>query len=236
MLVTPECAEAFRAYEKAVMDIGAEASRACPNISRVLDKIDMTSVSMGAGMTYIGTLMREKYYRDNSILPDAQIRLNGFGILDLPQEVLAYKARPLAGVWATAPYLHNGSVPTLYQMLSPVSRRSRTFPIGHRTFDPVNVGLTTEPLTAGGFWFDTTITGNSNSGHEFRAGYVEPCRLVHGRAQVAYQNGVIGPELSEEERFDLIEYLKIHVDGPDDPAHPELPAHCSAGAAPKGAQ
>ncbi len=59
-----------------------------------------------------------------------------------------YRAQPLVGVWATAPYLHNGSVPTLDDLLRPASERPVTF-------------------ERGTFTVDTTRTGNSNQGHEF---------------------------------------------------------------------
>ncbi len=48
-----------------------------------------------------------------------------------------YKGRPLNGIWATAPYLHNGSVPNLDALLQPAAKRPASFSIGVRTFDPV---------------------------------------------------------------------------------------------------
>src|SRR5690625_3270750 len=63
--------------------------------------------------------------------------------------LLSYKARPLNGIWATAPYLHNGSVPTLYDLLLPAKRpddpedgeyRPDEFMVGSREFDPIKVG------------------------------------------------------------------------------------------------
>ena len=74
-------------------------------------------------------------------------------------------------------------------------------------FDPVAVGIDNK-AEADGFWFDTRLTGNSNVGHEFRAGYAGPAQ--------APQYGVIGPALSVEERWALVEYLKVH----EDPATP----------------
>ena len=53
-----------------------------------------------------------------------------------------YKAAPRDGVWATPPFLHNGSVPNLYEMLIPAKERTKKFYIG-REFDPVKVGLDT---------------------------------------------------------------------------------------------
>lgn len=84
-----------------------------------------------------------------------------------------YVARPLAGAWASAPYLHNGSVPTLADLLEPANRRPIVFPVGHREYDPVRGGYVSrfedvpaEQLGAA-FVFDTRIAGNRNTGHEF---------------------------------------------------------------------
>lgn len=84
-----------------------------------------------------------------------------------------YVAHPLAGAWATAPYLHNGSVPTLADLLEPAHRRPIVFPVGHREYDPVRVGYMSRfedvPTEQQGdfFVFDTRIAGNRNTGHEF---------------------------------------------------------------------
>jgi hypothetical protein len=134
--------------------------------------------------------------------------LEGYGALDLPQVKKVYKARPLGGVWATAPYLHNGSVPNLYEMLLPADRRTKRFFISRMNFDPVLVGLVKEKMADQGFWFDTSIPGNLNIGHEFRAGYGG-----YGPGAVP-SPGVIGPELNDKEREALVEYLKIHADQP----------------------
>jgi len=63
--------------------------------------------------------------------------------------ILAYRARPLNGTWATAPYLHNGSVPNLYDLLLPAAQRRKIFFVGNWEFDPVHVGSNPEaPLPA----------------------------------------------------------------------------------------
>jgi hypothetical protein len=122
-----------------------------------------------------------------------------------------YRARPLNGVWATAPYLHNGSVPSLYWMLRPAAERPKQFCQGARDFDPEQVGFR---VAAGGdsscktgeTLFATTgsdgkaINGNSVMGHSLEA--------APGQDMKTYKNGVIGRTLKEEERLDLIEYLK----------------------------
>ena len=85
-----------------------------------------------------------------------------------------YRAKPLDGMWATAPFLHNGSVPTIADLLKPASERPRRFWLGHRRYDMQNVGLTVIPEGQGprpdlqaDFLFDTALPGNSNGGHEF---------------------------------------------------------------------
>lgn len=131
-------------------------------------------------------------------------RLNGFrpnGVRDdvlfkNGKRMLAYKARPLNGVWATPPFLHNGSVPTLYDLLSPLAERPRTFWLGNREFDPVKVGYRTGEFK-GGFLFDTTLRGNWNRGHLFES-------LPDGKRNP----GTIGRGLTPRERNALIEYLK----------------------------
>jgi len=98
--------------------------------------------------------------------------------------LLAYRARPLNGIWATAPYLHNGSVPSLYELLLAPHARSRMFYMGNWEFDPVHVGVRSSSPFTGASLFDTRLPGNSNAGHTY------------------------GTDLSEEDRLALIEYLK----------------------------
>ena len=115
-------------------------------------------------------------------------------ILEAGEEVsdralLAYKARPLNGIWAGAPYLHNGSVPNLYELLLPAATRSETFYIGSWEYDPVKVGYVDRP-EPGAFLLDTSLPGNSNAGHEYGTG----------------GDGLAS--LSEAEVWALLEYLK----------------------------
>lgn len=96
---------------------------------------------------------------------------------------LKYKAAPLAGIWATAPYLHNGSVPNLYELLLPSNERTSKFYVGSREFDAKKVGFKTEQAP-GTTLFDTSLQGNSNAGHD-----------TYGT-------------FNEEQRWQLVEYLK----------------------------
>lgn len=115
-----------------------------------------------------------------------------------------YKARPLNGVWATAPFLHNGSVPTLDDLLRPADQRPAFVRLGNPEFDPIKVGLAQPSLSGdsypsyqdGFFVLDTSLPGNRNSGHAF------------GASATGDRTGVIGPALSDDQRRALIEYLK----------------------------
>lgn len=79
------------------------------------------------------------------------------------------KASPLAGVWATGPYLHNGSVPTVYELLSPVEERREVFWTGGQALDLINLGYSSDDAP-GRFRFDTRLLGNGNQGHEYPRG------------------------------------------------------------------
>ena len=131
--------------------------------------------------------------------------------LDASPEKPLYRARPLNGVWSTAPYLHNGSVPSLYWMLRPAAERPRQFCMGARDFDPDQVGFrvaaggdssckTGETLFATAGSDGKAIHGNSVLGHSFEAAPDE--------SMDKYRNGVIGRAFTDEERYELIEYLK----------------------------
>jgi len=91
-----------------------------------------------------------------------------------------YANMPLDGIWLRAPYLHNGSVPTLDALLTPEQERPQTFIRGCDVLDAVKVGFQCQQ----GFEFDTLLRGNSNSGHAY------------------------GTALSAEQKSELVEYLK----------------------------
>ena len=116
---------------------------------------------------------------------------------DPPPAVPAYKANPIEGMWSSPPFLHNGSVPNLYELLLPAAQRSRQFFVG-RDFDPVRVGVDTSGQT-GRFLMDTTKIGNSNAGHSFQSGSGP---------------GVIGRLLTDDERWALVEYVKSAPESP----------------------
>jgi hypothetical protein len=213
-------------------------------ISRQLEAIDMRSVPIGFGLNYFGLLIREQYRKDPRFVPAARyspeqgVDDGYFGEIDLPQAPPAYKARPLAGIWATPPFLHNGSVPNLYQLLLPAERRDTKFLTGTKDFDAKNVGYVLKPLSEHGFVFDTSIAGNSNRGHEFRGpgpSALPPTgaaclsdvdaqtMIIEAKSMPPVKNGVLGPELTDDQRWALVEYLKVHR---NDPGADEFPDYC----------
>ena len=101
-----------------------------------------------------------------------------------PPSLTDLKASPLPGVWATGPYLHNGSVATVYELLSPEAERRRVFWTGGRELDRERLGFLSDDAP-GRFRFDTSVPGNRNTGHLYpRRG------------------------LDHDERLAIIEYLK----------------------------
>lgn len=78
----------------------------------------------------------------------------------------AFVAKPLAGIWATAPFLHNGSVPTIDDLLKPVKDRPAEFYVGGFVYDTKKLGYVST-LDTRSFKLVTSQKGNSNKGHEF---------------------------------------------------------------------
>jgi len=118
---------------------------------------------------------------------EIESRLNEMYKPDPASDAAAYESRVLEGIWATAPYLHNGSVPTLWELLKPPAERMRAFSVGNRVFDQKNVGYMTDqsPSANGTYTVDpANANGNGNLGHDYGTG------------------------LSEEERWAIVEYLK----------------------------
>ena len=98
-----------------------------------------------------------------------------------------YPAKPLAGVWATAPYLNNGSVANMWDLLTPPANRPKQFMLGSREYDVQKLGYVTiaDAKSPAPAWeYDASQTGNANTGH------------------------VYGTNLSDDDKWALIEFLK----------------------------
>jgi hypothetical protein len=116
-----------------------------------------------------------------SLFPDSEYRFRRF------RKTRGYANHPLDGIWARAPYLHNGSVPTLRALLDAPDARPAVFFRGYDVFDREGVGFVSTVPAADGrvfFRYDTTVPGNSNAGH------------------------VYGTTLSDEDKWAVVEYLK----------------------------
>ena len=109
------------------------------------------------------------------------------------QDPYGYVSPPLDGIWLRAPYLYNGSVPSLRDLLNSPNERPQTFHRGYDVFDPVKVGFKEPPPRATGptgeltqpyVLFDTREKGNGNKGHTY------------------------GTQLSNQDKEKLLEYLK----------------------------
>ncbi len=124
--------------------------------------------------TYIFCLNQANLY------PDSQYRFTHFSKTD------GYANQPLDGVWARAPYLHNGSVPTLLDLLTDPANRPKEFARGYDVYDQQKGGFVsdTPEARAMGTLYDTTLPGNGNSGHLW------------------------GTQLSDDQKRNLIEFMK----------------------------
>lgn len=106
------------------------------------------------------------------------------------RKTTGYANQPLDGLWLRGPYLHNGSVPTLRELLEPAAKRRVEFYRGYDVIDRERVGFISDVPEEKGrayFKFDTRLPGNSNAGHEGRE---------------------YGTELSPADKDALVEYLK----------------------------
>jgi hypothetical protein len=175
--------------------IGTDSAQADGLATRTVDTPENLKIKEGGFGFALGDLVEktiDTWYDANNVPPADRNRINGYRPNQI-QAKLAYKVRPLNGIWATPPYLHNGSVPTIYALLSPVKDRPPQFWLGGREYDPKDLGYVWKDSIKGGFQLDTTKQGNKNIGHEFSD---------------EQGQGVIGPELKEDERRALIEFIK----------------------------
>ncbi|HXO19234.1 MAG TPA: c-type cytochrome [Thermoanaerobaculia bacterium] len=116
-----------------------------------------------------------------TLYPDSPFRFTHF------RKTNGYANQPLDGIWARSPYLHNGSVPTLRDLLEPPAARPKGFYRGSDVFDQQKVGFVSNVAAANGLrftWFDTALPANGNFGH------------------------VYGVNLSAEDKDAIVEFMK----------------------------
>jgi mono/diheme cytochrome c family protein len=168
-----------------------------------------TQMVYALGLMTVVDLVARKWMDDDNTPQEERAKLWNMARKNCPNTAAGprYRARPLNGIWATAPYLHNGSVPSLYWLLRPAAERPTAFCMGRRDYDPVTVGFAVVPgetCRTGETQFSATgsdgkpVQGNSVLGHSFERKDGDPKRP-----------GVIGRAFRDDaERYDLIEYLK----------------------------
>ncbi len=182
---------------------GVLSGRGIPVIGNKLKPVDSSFSVLGVAvegtiLQRLGTVARFRLDDDEGSHPAqlstksshrrADSLASAFTPAPAGEEPFKYEARVLQGIWATAPYLHNGSVPTLADLLEPSSKRPVSFQIGPN-YDPQGkVGLAADQPKFANFTLQTGCgnrnSGSSNCGHEF------------------------GIWLNPEEKKALLEYLK----------------------------
>lgn len=178
--------------------VGTDPRQAMDFMARTADSGDLGKgrISAGVGLELVTKGIRDQYFAKMSFTPEQKQEWMGYRAENAAavRSEPIYKARPLNGVWATAPYLHNGSVPSLYELLASQEQRGKPeFWLGTKQYDPVKVGYVPDRLE-GGSKFDDSLPGNRNGGHWFQNG-------PRGK-------GVVGPALTEAERWALVEFVK----------------------------
>ena len=129
----------------------------------------------------------KSWNKDAAVKANQVVRDKGVERLGMAEETLTgYVAQFLDGIWLRAPYLHNGAVPTLHDLLLPPAQRPAVFWRGYDVYDPVKVGFVSNSPEAerDGYKHDTAARANGNQGHDY------------------------GTQLSDSDKAALIEYLK----------------------------
>jgi hypothetical protein len=129
----------------------------------------------------------DSWNKDAAIAANNVVKKMGLERTGLVEEKLdGYVASFLDGIWLRAPYLHNGSVPTMLDLLQPVAQRPRTFWRGYDVYDQTRMGFVTDGDEARrvGTLHDVSAKANGNQGHEY------------------------GVTLNDDEKAALVEFLK----------------------------
>ena len=181
--------------KRAIKEFELDDIRTDPNQALNFDKPLAPGTEFYAELEKTLKAIENKYVVDNGIPAATATSWDPNGAGATWRKNGRYGARPLRGIWASAPYLHNNSVPTLDDLLQPEAQRPAYFQMGSREYDPVRVGYSWTSLTketCKDDCYDTTLAGNSNAGHSNVAG-------------TPYDYGTT---LSADQRAQLIEYIK----------------------------
>jgi hypothetical protein len=146
------------------------------------DRAPLPLAEVGTNPDRIATWGKEYAVAANKVVSNMGIERNGL----VEEPLVGYVSQYLDGIWLRAPYLHNGSVPTLRDLLKPVDERPQVFYRGYDLYDPVNAGFVSSGYKAEKVAtnLDAKQPGNGNEGHLF------------------------GVDLSDADKDALVEYLK----------------------------
>jgi hypothetical protein len=145
---------------KAVFDSNCAA---CHASARTGTRVPVDEV--GTDRERLKSWSKQAAIESNKVVRNFGIERKGL----VENEPSGYIAAFLDGIWLRAPYLHNGSVPTLRDLLNPVAERPKIFYRGYDVYDPIKVGFVTEGAEARriGTKYDVSERSSSNQGHEF---------------------------------------------------------------------
>ena len=120
---------------------------------------------VGTSRDRMDTWNEKAAYEANKVVTDMGIEREGL----VEEPLRGYVAAFLDGIWLRAPYLHNGSVPTLRDLLAPPADRPVTFWRGYNLYDRERVGYVTagEDAEYYGSLHDTRLKGGGNQGHDY---------------------------------------------------------------------
>lgn len=192
----------------ALEDVKTDPNRAKTYTATIRERVPLSDCDLSFRPSYSGIYLPfEKVAKPNLVaIKDCLFQWSPKEVRDRRKEIdpvqdpewtlnQKYVSRPHIAIWATAPYLHNNSVPTVWELLKPQDRR-KTFrllkpdKLGY-PYDPEKLGLVVEDCDAGeDGCYDTTVSGNRNTGHEWD--WLKA--------------------LTDSDRWALIEYLKTKVE------------------------
>ena len=148
---------------------------------------NQAQVQTGTGLfdEHCGSCHAKDGKRQGTEIPIAEIGTDR--LLANKLKLNGYVAQTLDGVWMRGPYLHNGSVPSVGELMKPPAQRAVTFYRGNNLLNRQDLGFVSDLAQEKGLHFalfDTRQTGNSNAGHQY------------------------GTELSDQDKKAILEYLK----------------------------
>ena len=148
------------AHGKSVFDAHCASCHASPRTGTIIPLAEI-----GTDRGRIDTWGKQAAIEANQVVKDMGIERKG--LVEAP--LTGYVAQFLDGIWLRAPYLHNGSVPSLADLLLLPAQRPQTFWRGYDVYDKSRVGFIVQGPAAetAGTSFDTRLRGNSKQGHDF---------------------------------------------------------------------